>query len=42
MRLPKRLRGSDQRHADEVRVQDGWPITGPLQSMVERAVDGLF
>jgi transposase InsO family protein len=30
---------SVQRHADQVRVQDGWPATGPLQSMAERAVD---
>jgi hypothetical protein len=30
---------SVQRHADEVCAQDGWPTTGPLQSMDQRAVD---
>lgn len=29
------------RHADQVRAQDGWPTTGPLQAMAQRAVDRL-
>lgn len=32
---------SVNRIADEVRAQDGWPTTGPLQAMAQRAVDRL-
>ena len=32
---------SVQRHADQVCAQDGWPTTGPLQAMDQRAMDRL-